>query len=184
MIADASAEIARELGLPRKSERILRPLLRSLLQEGRIERTGDRYRLPRADGLVEGRLEDGSVVEDTGAVWHISNASGARRGDRVLLVPSDLSRRHGDVLGVVEGVLQDTVEREGLSRVHRVVARHPLEILVEESFELAAQSLYLATGVADDLDPAVIVKKRVEQVLYRDVAVTACDRLSVGGLEG
>ncbi len=101
--ARSSSEIARELRLPRKSERILRPLLRSLLQEGRIERTGDRYRLPRADGLVEGRLEDGSVVEDTGAVWHISNPSGARRGDRVLLVPSDPSRRHGDVLGVVEG---------------------------------------------------------------------------------
>ncbi len=43
------------------------------------------------------------MVEDTGEVWRVSTPAGARRGDRVLLVPSDRSRRRGEVLGVVEG---------------------------------------------------------------------------------
>ena len=82
-------------------------MLRALVRERRIERIGNGYRLPRTDGLIEGqlegRLERASVVEDTGEVWHVSGHSGARRGDRVLLLPSDRSRRRGEVLGVVEG---------------------------------------------------------------------------------
>lgn len=77
------------------------------MREGRVERIGNGYRLQRTDGLIEGQLEGrpegGSVVEDTGEVWHVSGPAGARRGDRVLLVPSDRSRRRGEVLGVVEG---------------------------------------------------------------------------------
>jgi ribonuclease R len=98
------AAIGRRLGVDRGGERALGTLLEALVREGRIERVGRRYRLPRADGLVEGRLrDDASVVEEGGAVWRVPDSGGAEPGDRVLLQPSDPTRQRGDILDVLGG---------------------------------------------------------------------------------
>lgn len=108
----SGAAILRELGLGRGARGALRPLLEGLVREGRVERVGRRYRLPRADGLVEGIFAPASrpgewgglVREEGGASWQVPGSSGARPGDRVLLQPlGDPSRRRGEILQVVEG---------------------------------------------------------------------------------
>lgn len=78
---------ARRHDLPR-----VREVLRALAAEGRVERLDGRYRLARADGLVEALFTAtgegrGEAVEDTGRVRTVADAGEAETGDRVLLAP-------------------------------------------------------------------------------------------------
>jgi ribonuclease R len=110
--------ILRELGLGREARGALRPLLETLVREGKVERVGGRYRLPRADGLVEGSFapasrpgeEGGAVTEEGGSCWRVRDSAGARPGDRVLLQPlGDPSRRRGEILQVLGGARETWV---------------------------------------------------------------------------
>ena len=85
--------------------------------------------------------------------------------------------------GVVHRVLQDAVEREGLERVDRVVARHALEVLFEELLELDAQALHVGPRMAQDAGAVLVVQQGVEQMLDGQVGVSAHDGLAVGRLE-
>ncbi len=103
----------------------LRKLLRALEREGRVERARGAWRVPRADGLVEGELlagRDGAkprVRDDSGREHRIDDAVDARPGDRVLIAPQPrgravllqvlsgerdrwvgILRRHGKLLGI------------------------------------------------------------------------------------
>jgi len=75
------------------------------------------------------------------------------------------------------------VEGEGLSRVVGLVAGDLLEVLPEEALEGVLQGLHVAARVADDLDAALVVEQREEQVLDRHVGMAPRDRLAHGGLE-
>jgi ribonuclease R len=114
----SGSAILRDLGLGREARGGLRPLLETLVREGRVERVGGRYRLPRGDGLVEGVFAPaprpgewgGAVTEEGGASWRVPGSTGAHPGDRVLLQPlGDPSRRRGEILQVVEGTRETWV---------------------------------------------------------------------------
>jgi len=88
-----ATRLLRALGGAPAELRALRKLLKRLEREGRVERAGDLWRLPRADGLVEGELladRDGGrlrVREDTGREHRLDDPGDARVGDRVLVAP-------------------------------------------------------------------------------------------------
>ncbi|MCZ6783780.1 MAG: VacB/RNase II family 3'-5' exoribonuclease [Proteobacteria bacterium] len=111
------AMVLRELGGTRKQGRVLRRSLDRLVQRGRLERAGRRYRAPRRDGLVEGALHQGGVLDDAGELWAAPESDLARSGDRVLLAPiGDPRRRRGEVVGVVDAPRDEWVgilERRG-----------------------------------------------------------------------
>jgi ribonuclease R len=107
----------------------LRPILQALLREGRLERVGGGYRIPRKDGLLEGvyqgagepapgrvqrggtgsdatagRGSAGLVRDDAGVAWSVGAGAGAEPGDRVLLRPvGDPRARRGEVVHVLGG---------------------------------------------------------------------------------
>ncbi|HME69840.1 MAG TPA: hypothetical protein VKM54_08225, partial [Myxococcota bacterium] len=105
----------------------LRSILQALLREGKLERVGGGYRLPRKDGLVEGvyqgageptpgRVRGGGtaasavrgsadlVRDDAGMAWSVGGGAGAEPGDRVLLRPvGDPRARRGEVVHVLGG---------------------------------------------------------------------------------
>jgi len=118
--------LLRELGGRGARIGSLRPLLEALLREGKLERVGGGYRLPRHDGLVEGvyegvgtvprrerhagsedrpgRLTPGLVRDEAGMTWSVEGGAGAEPGDRVLLRPlGDARARRGDVVHVLGG---------------------------------------------------------------------------------
>ncbi len=111
-----SRALLRALGAEREDARALTAVLRRLVDEGRIERLGARYRVARADVLIEGRLDsvrDGAaqVVADDGSVWQLEHAD-APTGARVLIEPragapgrADLVRAIGGPRGDFVGVL-------------------------------------------------------------------------------
>ncbi len=49
---------------------------------------------------------------------------------------------------MVEGVLEHAVEGQGLQRVHRLVTGYTIEILVEETLEIALQAFDLGSDVS------------------------------------
>ena len=160
------AAILRRLGTTGRdggAERALGRLLEALAREGRIEAVGPRYRVPRRDGLVEGRYRDdgagGSVVEEGGVVWRVSDSAGARPGDRVLLQPADPSRRRGEVLDVLGGPRESRVgifhARGGVGAVT------PYRDDSEWRLAVARRD----RGGASDGDVVVLVDRRVVEVL-------------------
>ena len=111
-----SRALLRALGAEREDARALTAVLRRLVDDGRIERLGARYRLARGDVLIEGRLESvregaARVVADDGSVWRLEHAD-APAGARVLIEPragepgrADLVRAIGGPRGDFVGVL-------------------------------------------------------------------------------
>ncbi len=116
--------LLRELAARRHEHGALRPLLQSLLKEGKLERLGGRYRLRRVDGLVEGlytgagappppakgqparagRAAWSSVKDDAGQLWQVADAGGAEPGDRVLVRPlGDPALRRGEIVHALGG---------------------------------------------------------------------------------
>ena len=101
--------LLRALELPPGARSALRRLLQELVETGRLDRIGARYRLRRTDGFVEGVFTpgrgsagSGRVQEDSGRVWQVTQAGDAGPGDRVLLQPLG-AERHGEILDVLEG---------------------------------------------------------------------------------
>ncbi len=100
--------LLRALELPPGSRNALRRLLQELVAQGRLDRLGARYRLPRSDGFVEGVFTParsgggGRVQEDGGRLWQVTHAGDTGAGDRVLLQPLG-AQRHGEIVGVLEG---------------------------------------------------------------------------------
>ena len=101
--------LLRALELPPGARSALRRLLQELVEAGRLDRLGARYRLRRADGFVEGVFSParggasgGRVQEDGGRVWQVTHSGDAGAGDRVLLQPLG-AERHGEILDVLEG---------------------------------------------------------------------------------
>jgi len=99
--------LLRALDADRDQTRGLRRLLRRLEDEGRVVRGEGTWRVPRADGLVEGsflaaeRGRGGTVRDDTGRTHRVRDAGGAKSGDRVLVAPGE---GHGaQLLHVVSG---------------------------------------------------------------------------------
>ena len=116
--------LLRELAARRHEHGALRPLLQSLLKEGKLERLGGRYRLRRADGLVEGlytgagappppakgqpsragRATWSTVKDDAGQLWQVTDAGSAEPGDRVLVRPiGDPGLRRGEIVHALGG---------------------------------------------------------------------------------
>ncbi|MGH0035271.1 MAG: ribonuclease R family protein [Myxococcota bacterium] len=97
------------LGGHRHHSRQLKSLLRALESERRIERVGPRYRLVRADGLVEGRRTTaGAVVDARGRTWDVSGSLAASPeapsagAERVLIQPvGDPAEGRAEVVGPV-----------------------------------------------------------------------------------
>jgi ribonuclease R len=102
-----ATRLLRTLGGEPRELRALRRLLRALEREGRVERAHGVWRVPRADGLLEGELlSDGDggkprVRDDSGREHRIDDAGDARAGDRVLIAP--LRRGRALLLQVVAG---------------------------------------------------------------------------------
>jgi hypothetical protein len=87
------------------------------------------------------------------------------------------------VLAVRDRVLEHAVEGQRLARIHRLVARHALEIVGKKLLERALERGQVRPGVQQDLLAALVVRERVEQMLDRQVRVPARDGLAQGGLE-
>ncbi|HYB12626.1 MAG TPA: ribonuclease R [Myxococcota bacterium] len=119
--------LLRELGGRRAKAGSLRPILQSLVREGKLERVGNGYRLPRNDGLIEGTYQGSGearpvrtrrggvepraglhsadlVRDDAGGAWSVGSGGGAEPGDRVLLRPvGDPGARRGEIVHVLGG---------------------------------------------------------------------------------
>ncbi len=85
--------------------RRLQQILKELVARGEIEVSDGGYRVPRRDGLIEGRIvlaAGGSAapmhcVETTqGVRWRLDEVSRARLGDRVLILPKPLEPERGE----------------------------------------------------------------------------------------
>ena len=102
------AALARALGCEVGAVHGLHRTLRALEAKGLIERIEGRFRVPRRDGGVEGRLvrveasASWHVVADDGARWRIEHPGDARAGDRVRIQPLD-ETGCAELLHVVEG---------------------------------------------------------------------------------
>lgn len=86
-------ELLERIGGGRHAKRDLQGVLRQLVRSGALVKRDRRYRLPRADGLLEGTFqpgvgEGGTVLCDGGRVVRVASAGGASPGDRVLLMPA------------------------------------------------------------------------------------------------
>src|SRR5208283_743664 len=121
--------LLRELGGRGAKAGSLRLILQALLREGKLERVGGGYRIPRKDGLLEGVYQGageaapgrvrrggtgsdakaghgsaGLVHDDAGVAWSVGGGAGAEPGDRVLLRPvGDPQTRRGEVVHVLGG---------------------------------------------------------------------------------
>ncbi len=105
----AASVLMRSLDLPPAARNPLRRVLQELVDEGRIDRLGGRYRLRRSDGFIEGIFSPGRagaaggrVTEDGGQIWQVPQSADARPGDRVLVQPGG-TERAGEILDVLEG---------------------------------------------------------------------------------
>ena len=85
-------------------------MLRALESRELVEHVEGRYRVRRDDGAVEARVESQSArgdlfaVDVSGTSWRVAQASDARVGDRVLLLPvGGPDSTSADLLHVVEG---------------------------------------------------------------------------------
>lgn len=192
----------------RAGPRPLRSLLHQLVREGRLEKSGHRYRLPRTDGLVEGifgerpgprsgrgrkrprartkarapEREPMRVRDDAGGVWKVTDAAGARPGDRVLLLPTGRpGERRGEILQVISGDRDTWLgifhQRRGLARVtpYRDDARWTLRVASGDCKEARDGDVVIAVparkkrGERADEDAWV----RVTEVLGRPGEATA-----------
>jgi len=119
----SESALRRALGLGPDASGRLRTLLRTMVEAGTLEQMRRSYRVPRRDGLLEGRYESGSTASsgatgarggrvrgDGGRVWRVESAAGAAPGDRVLFQPiGDAARGHAEILDVLEGHRSDWV---------------------------------------------------------------------------
>ena len=72
----ATPALLRALALPPGARNALRRLLQELVDEGRIDRLGGRYRLRRADGFVEGVFSPPRAGRRAAASPRTADASG------------------------------------------------------------------------------------------------------------
>jgi len=115
-------ELQDRLGGGREARKSLQRALRDLERSGEVVKRGPRYRLPRRDGLLEGRFAPaggggGRVVTDAGRSFRVRSDGGAEAGDRVLIVPLPsepdeearaevldvLEARRAEWVGIVDG---------------------------------------------------------------------------------
>jgi len=113
--------IRKALGLGADAAGRLRALLRAMVESGALESVRRSYRVPRRDGLLEGRLEARGpdptaaggtfrVRDDVGRTWAVDEPGGAGGGDRVLFQPVGAAAdRRAEVLDVLEGGRADWV---------------------------------------------------------------------------
>lgn len=108
----SARELLDRLGGGRHAKRTLQRVLRELVRAGELTQRDRRYRLPRADGLVEGVFEPGPgdagrVRTAAGRSYRVDSSGGAQAGERVLLLPlgaeakADRSDR-GEILDVLD----------------------------------------------------------------------------------
>ncbi|MEM7411888.1 MAG: VacB/RNase II family 3'-5' exoribonuclease [Myxococcota bacterium] len=100
-----ATQLLRSLGADRGALRSLRRMLRELDREGRVEKVRGGWRVPRADGLVEAAIVEGSerggvAEDDRGQTYRLRDTEGAKPGDRVVMATRG---GRADVLGVVSG---------------------------------------------------------------------------------
>ena len=86
-------------------------------------------------------------------------------------------------LRVINCRLDHAVKREGLCRFNRVIPGHAFEILIEESFEVRAQSVHVRTRMEQDLRPFLVMNQGLEQMLHRQVRVTPRLRFAIRRLQ-
>ncbi len=108
----SAQELLDRLGGGRHQKRTLTQLLRAMVRSGELEKRARRYRLPRADGLVEGTFEadapeGGTVRTGSGRRFRVRSDGGAEPGDRVLLLPlgepDGRRAERGEILDVLDG---------------------------------------------------------------------------------
>ncbi len=85
---------------------------------------------------------------------------------------------------MIECVLENPVEGDGLPGVDGLVAGYPLEILVEEPLQLSLEQIDPRAGVAQHVDPLFVVTEGEEQVLDGHVGVPTGHRFADRGLHG
>ena len=86
-------------------------------------------------------------------------------------------------LHVQHGRLQHAAERHRLLRLFLLAARELLDVLVEVLVEIAAELRQIRAAGGQDPLAVRIVRQRVEQVLERQMRMTASRRLAVGDRE-
>jgi ribonuclease R len=95
-----AARLLRMLGAGRNELRALRRILRQLETQGRVLCVEGSWRVPRADGFVEGELiARDRVRDDVGREHRIDDAGAAQPGDRVLIAP--LAGARAELLSVI-----------------------------------------------------------------------------------
>ena len=108
----STRRLADQLGV---DGRALNVLLLRLEASGGIERSRGRWRLARADGLVEAVVErdGGALLDGAGRRWALESTEGARPGDRVLAQGVE---GHAEILQVVDGLRERWVGIVGRRR--------------------------------------------------------------------
>ena len=86
-------------------------------------------------------------------------------------------------LGVVQGVLDHTVKCQRLQRFDRIVSGHGLEVFIEISLDLGAQSIDVGARMAQDSGAVVRVNQGVKKMLDRQIGVTPHDGFTMCRLQ-
>ncbi len=158
----SARELLDRLGGGRQAKRELHRLLRDLVRSGEVDKRDRRYRLPRADGLLEGVFHPGpgaggTVVSDGGRVFEVRSPGGAEVGDRVLFVPfgdgpdGDVEVGRAEILDVLDRKLEEWIGIVHLELAGAVVTPYR----DDEEWGIAVPRKHL--GRARDGDVVVVV---------------------------